>query len=73
MLLEDVVELAQGVFLWVHLVTDILVAGFRQDDLDSVLLARLESLPSDLDKLYTKLREPIEKDLARLYILLSLP
>lgn len=61
-LVENVVGLAQGVFLWVHLVIDILVVGFRQDDPDSVLLARLESLPSDLDKLYTKLREPIEKD-----------
>lgn len=61
-LVENVVELAQGVFLWVHLVIDILLVGFRQDDPDSVLLARLESLPPDLDKLYTKLREPIEKD-----------
>lgn len=61
-LVENVVGLAQGVFLWVHLVIDILLVGFRQDDPDSVLLARLESLPSDLDKLYTKLREPIEKD-----------
>lgn len=61
-LVKNVVGLAQGVFLWVHLVTDILLVGFRQDDPDSVLLARLESLPSDLDELYTKLREPIEKD-----------
>lgn len=61
-LVENVVGLAQGVFLWVHLVIDILLVGFRQDDPDSVLLDCLESLPSDLDKLYTKLREPIEKD-----------
>lgn len=62
LLVRNVVGLAQGVFLWVHLVIDILLVGFRQDDPDSVLLARLESLPDDLDKLYTKLREPIEKD-----------
>lgn len=61
-LVKNVVGLSQGVFLWVHLVIDILLVGFRQDDPDFVLLARLESLPSDLDKLYTKLREPIEKD-----------
>lgn len=61
-LVKEMVRHAQGVFLWVHLVTDILLMGLRQDDPDSVLLARLESLPSDLDKLYTKLREPIEKD-----------
>lgn len=61
-LVDNVVWLAQGVFLWVHLVIDLLLTGFRQDDPDSVLLARLESLPSDLDKLYTKLRDPIEKD-----------
>lgn len=61
-LVENVVGIAKGVFLWVHLVIDILLVGFRQDDPDSILLARLKSLPSDLDKLYTKLREPIEKD-----------
>lgn len=61
-LVKDMVRLAQGVFLWVHLVTDVLLMGFRQDDPDSVFLDRLESLPSDLDKLYTKLRENIEND-----------
>lgn len=61
-LVKEMVRLAQGVFLWAHLVTDVLLMGFRQDDPDSILLARLESLPPDLDKLYTNLREPIEKD-----------
>ncbi|KAJ0115527.1 hypothetical protein J7T55_010349 [Diaporthe amygdali] len=61
-LVEKVLEQAQGVFLWVHLVIDILLMGFRQHDPDSVLLARLEALPSDLDKLYAKLRESIETD-----------
>lgn len=51
---------SQGVFLWVHLVIDMLLVGFRQADPDSVLEAQLMDLPSDLDELYTKLREPIE-------------
>lgn len=57
-----VVKHAQGVFLWVHLVIDLLLVGFRQGDPDSVLEAQLRALPSDLDMLYTKLREPIEAD-----------
>ncbi|KAH8774417.1 hypothetical protein F5883DRAFT_412858 [Diaporthe sp. PMI_573] len=61
-LVRIVVEHAQGVFLWVHLVVDILLVGFRQDDPDSVLEAQLNALPSDLDMLYTKLRVPIEAD-----------
>lgn len=61
-LVPIVVEQAQGVFLWVHLVIDLLLVGFRQDDSDSVLEAQLRALPPDLDMLYTKLREPIEAD-----------
>lgn len=57
-----VVAHAQGVFLWVHLVVDILLEGFRQDDPDSVLEAQLEALPSDIDKLYTKLRKHFESN-----------
>lgn len=61
-LAEAVVRQAQGVFLWVYLVVDILLIGLRQADPDSVLRAQLNSLPRDLDQLYTKLREPIEAD-----------
>lgn len=61
-LAQTVVKEAQGVFLWVYLVIDILLMGFRQADPDSVLWAQLNALPRDLDLLYTKLREPIEAD-----------
>lgn len=61
-LAEIVVRQAQGVFLWVYLVIDILLIGLRQADPDSVLRAQLNELPRDLDQLYTKLREPIEAD-----------
>lgn len=58
----SVVRQAQGVFLWVYLVIDILLTGLRQANSDSVLLEQLNSMPTDLDRLYTKLREPIEAD-----------
>lgn len=61
-LVPVVVFHAQGVFLWVHLVIDLLLVGFRQGDPDSVLEAQLRALPPGLDMLYAKLREPIEAD-----------
>lgn len=57
---DTVVAHAQGVFMWVHLVIDILLVGFGQSDPDSVLENKLSGLPRDLDMLYAKLRGPMD-------------
>lgn len=56
-----ITELAQGIFLWAHLVLDAVRQGVRQGDSLETLMLKLEEYPSDLDGLYTKLREPIER------------
>lgn len=48
MLAEETVLKAQGVFLWVRLVVEILVAGFNNGDTIPELRTKLESLPPRL-------------------------
>lgn len=52
---------ARGVFLWAHLVLDIIRQDIRRRYSISLLKAKLREYPSDLDDLYNTLREPIEK------------
>ncbi|KFY59535.1 hypothetical protein V496_05647 [Pseudogymnoascus sp. VKM F-4515 (FW-2607)] len=47
-LAEKIVLKAQGVFLWVRLVVDILVVGFNNGDTITELLVKLDSLPPRL-------------------------
>ncbi|OBT98500.1 hypothetical protein VE01_03650 [Pseudogymnoascus verrucosus] len=47
-LAEEIVLKAQGVFLWVRLVVDILIAGFNNGDTVPELRAKLESIPPRL-------------------------
>lgn len=51
-LTADIVEKAQGVFLWVRVVIDSLLIGLRHDDRISDLQRRLDQLPPDLESLY---------------------
>lgn len=60
-LVAAVVEQSQGVFLWAHLVLENLLQGIRQRDSLEVLEAKVLEAPSDINALYDKLREPIEK------------
>jgi len=60
MLLQEVVEKAQGVFLWVRLVVTSLLRGIRNRDGIDDLLKRLHAIPDDLDRLYTHLLDIIE-------------
>jgi len=52
---EKIGKKAAGVFLWVHLVVNSLLAGLMNGDRVSDLERRLELLPPDLDKLYQKM------------------
>lgn len=51
-LIDNVVSKASGVFLWVSLVTNSLLAGMAFGDRVSDLQRRLDLLPPDLEKLY---------------------
>ncbi|KAL8784506.1 MAG: hypothetical protein Q9195_009016 [Heterodermia aff. obscurata] len=59
-LLEAIAQKALGVFLWVHLVVESLLAGLLNSDRVSDLQRRLDSLPPDLEKLYEKILESLE-------------
>ncbi|OTA70023.1 hypothetical protein K449DRAFT_417867 [Hypoxylon sp. EC38] len=60
-LTDQIVKYSQGVFLWAHLVVDIILIGVRQGDPLNILQKKLGEIPMELDELYAKLREPIEK------------
>jgi hypothetical protein len=54
-LVEEIVEKANGVFLWVKLVVKSLLAGLGNRDSITDLQRRLRELPSDLEKLYQQM------------------
>ena len=58
---EDIVERAQGVFLWVSLVVKDLVKGLRNDDSPKQLAERLASLPGEVEGIYERMLDHIEK------------
>ena len=59
-LVHEIVEKADGVFLWVKLVVQSLLKGIRNRDDISDLWERLHLLPRELDPLYNRLLELIE-------------
>jgi hypothetical protein len=59
-LLSNIVNKAQGVFLWVYLVVQSLLEGLSNSDSMSGLQSRLDSLPSDLRALFNKLLDRLQ-------------
>jgi hypothetical protein len=59
-LVRNLVTKANGVFLWVRLVTKSLLNGLRNWDDISDLQRRLDELPSDLNALYSHMLDQIE-------------
>ncbi|PKK54026.1 hypothetical protein CI102_1264 [Trichoderma harzianum] len=57
-----VVKKAEGVFLWLHLVLRTLKIGLQNGDEESELLARLEQMPSELEKLYADMWARLNED-----------
>lgn len=51
-LVSEIVETAQGVFLWVKLVVRSLLEGLQNHDEIGILTARLHELPTDLEELF---------------------
>jgi hypothetical protein len=60
MLVEEIVEKADGVFLWVELVIKSLMAGLTNYDHISRLRKRLRDLPPDLERLYGYMIDSID-------------
>ena len=68
---QEIVEKAQGVFLWVTLVVASLQQGLRDGDSISDLMRRLKALPSDLEAYFKRLLESLDiqyrKEAAKLF------
>ncbi|KAI0839432.1 hypothetical protein F5Y06DRAFT_265420 [Hypoxylon sp. FL0890] len=60
-LIESVIEMSCGVFLWVRVVTQSLLQGLTNRDTIHDLQQRLEGLPSDLHDLYKVMLERVDK------------
>lgn len=59
-LAETIVDNAQGIFLWAHLVVHEILLGVRRGGTAKLLMAQVEEMPPQLNELYKKLREPLE-------------
>ena len=70
-ILNSIVRQAQGVFLWVELVVKALIKGLKTNDSLKQLRTRIESTPSDIEGLYTKILSSIDvahhEEAARLF------
>lgn len=60
--ITSVVERAQGVFFWVHLVVKSLIQGLRNNDELHELQDRLDQIPSDLTKYFQHIMSSLDKD-----------
>lgn len=56
------VRKAGGIFLWLHLALRTLKSGLQNGDEESELLARLEQMPSELEKLYADMWARLNED-----------
>lgn len=52
LIMSEITEKSQGVFLWVYLVVRSLIEGLRNRDPVSLLMKRLSSYPSDLNEFF---------------------
>lgn len=59
-LVETITERAQGVFLWVFLVTRLLREGLHNEDTFEELRDTLHSLPSDLEPFFKKMLDSVD-------------
>lgn len=59
-LIEDIVERAHGVFLWVYLVVRSLLRGLTDENNISFMHERLNSLPIDLEDYFKQMMDTIE-------------
>ena len=58
---DEIIEKANGVFLWVHLVVEEIFEGYEEGDTVSELRDRLSAIPSGLDQLFMRIWRMIDK------------
>jgi hypothetical protein len=61
-LVDKVVDMSEGVFLWTHLVVCSLLAGMMRHDTVQALEKKLEVIPRDINELYDQLLNSLEPD-----------
>lgn len=59
-MVNEVVQRAEGVFLWASLVTQSLVKGSKAHDDPDIMQARLHSLPRDMNKLFEQMLSNVD-------------
>lgn len=59
--IAKILDSSKGIFLWAYLVLDNILMGLRNGDSVNDLKRKVDEFPPELDDLYDKLREPIEK------------
>jgi hypothetical protein len=59
-LIQDIVDRAQGVFLWVRLVVRLLRDSIINDDPVSILHERLRAIPSNLEELFELILDSVD-------------
>ncbi|KAF5565356.1 hypothetical protein FNAPI_1671 [Fusarium napiforme] len=70
---RELVNKAQGVFLWLHLATRSIIDGVENNDSEEMLFARLHALPGGIEDLYIDLwqrmnaKSPVYVETARRY------
>ncbi|PSN65185.1 hypothetical protein BS50DRAFT_496482, partial [Corynespora cassiicola Philippines] len=60
-LVQEVTDRANGVFLWVYMVVKELLAGLTNYDPLSILMVRLQKLPTDLEQFFLHILDSIEE------------
>ena len=58
---SKIMDKAQGVFLWVVLVVRSLLQGLRSSDTITLLESRLDELPNELESLFRRMLDSVEK------------
>ncbi|KAI4129173.1 MAG: hypothetical protein LQ347_003886 [Umbilicaria vellea] len=58
---DEIIEKANGVFLWVHLVVEEIFEGYEEGDTVSELRDRLSAIPSGLDQLFMRIWRMIDE------------
>ncbi|KAF5235685.1 hypothetical protein FAUST_6916 [Fusarium austroamericanum] len=61
-LVEQLLEKAGGVFLWIRLATQSVIRGIKNKDSEEMLMSRLEQLPEKLEDLYYDMWKRLGED-----------
>ncbi|KAK4044323.1 hypothetical protein C8A01DRAFT_12331, partial [Parachaetomium inaequale] len=59
-LVNEITSRAQGMFIWVRIACEEVVKGLTHQDTPDILAARLETVPTDLEILYTRIIERVD-------------